>query len=256
MKTQYPTLIAILCVALVGVFADQVAAQGSGPNNLFSQYYTQPGASSVNAELYPAPHPVPRHVGHTYHTYQPLMPHEHMYAHQRDYYRYYAGPESFYSNQCGGPSYRPGYGLNKTTVRWQSGCNSVAPLPGNTLPLMKLNNIWSRRYSVPRPKTGILGGLSGGGGGLGGGCLGGGCLSAHRRGAGAFGSFGGGVSESFGDGAGFGDEFGGGYGGEYDAGFGGEGGCNSYEGCATNWTQARQQAVSRTAQAMNDRSVR
>ena len=252
MKTQYPTLIAIVCVMFVGLVAGQLIAQESRPNNLFSQYYTQPGVSSVNAEMYPAPHQVPRHVGHTYNTYQPLMPHEFMYEHQRDYYRYYATPETFYRSQCGGPYDPGGYGLNKTSVRWQSGSNSVAPLPGNILPIQRLNNIWSNRYAVPRPKTGShWGGLGGigchGKGCLGrGGCLGKGCLGAH---------FGGGVSESFSDGVGgFGGGFDGGFGGGFDGGFGG---CES---CASNsnsdWTRARQQAVARTAQALNDRIAR
>jgi len=245
MKTHYSTLLTIVCVMFVGAAADQLMAQGAQPNNLFSQYYTQPGASSVNAEMYPAPHQVPRHVGHTYNTYQPLMPHEFMYAHQREYYRYYATPETFYRNQCGGGhAYPGGYGLNKTTVRWQSGSNSVAPLPGNILPIQRLNSIWSNRYAVPRPRTGILGGL-------GGGCLGKGCLGAR------FGGFAdGGVSESFGDEVG-------GFGGEFDSGFG-DGGFGyddgGYEGCASNsnsdWSHARQRAISRTAQAMSDRTAR
>lgn len=240
MKTQYSTLIAIVSVMFVGLFADQLMAQGSQPNNLFSQYYTQPGASTVNAELYPAPHQVPRHVGHTYNTYQPLMPHEFMYAHQRDYYRYYATPENFYSNQCGGPTDRGGYGLNKTTVRWQSGSNSVAPLPGNILPLQKLNYIWSKRYAVPRPRTGGLG--LGSCGCLGKGCKG--CLGARFGGA-AAGC--GGVSESFGDEVG-------GFGGEFGGGFGDCQGCVSNSN--SNWSQARQHSVARTAQAMNDRTAR
>lgn len=57
--------------------------------NLFYNYYVQPaGPSSVGAELYPSPRPVPPLVGHTYVTYEPLMPHEFLYRHSRTYWRY------------------------------------------------------------------------------------------------------------------------------------------------------------------------
>lgn len=39
--------------------------------------------------MYMAPGPVPAHVGHTYYTYQPFMPHEMLYKHKRTYHRYY-----------------------------------------------------------------------------------------------------------------------------------------------------------------------
>jgi hypothetical protein len=41
--------------------------------------------------MYVAPRPVPANVGHTYITYQPLMPHEFMYKHHRTYHQYYDG---------------------------------------------------------------------------------------------------------------------------------------------------------------------
>jgi len=37
--------------------------------------------------LYPCPVPAPPSVGHTYITYQPLMPHEFLYRHRRTYTR-------------------------------------------------------------------------------------------------------------------------------------------------------------------------
>ena len=49
-----------------------------------------------------APHPIPANVGHTYITYQPLMPHEWLYPHHRRYHRYYD----------------EGRGLNRTSVNW------------------------------------------------------------------------------------------------------------------------------------------
>ena len=50
----------------------------------------RPGTcGGVPAEMYLAPQPVPAYVGHTYFTYQPMMPHELLYQHHRTYYRHY-----------------------------------------------------------------------------------------------------------------------------------------------------------------------
>jgi hypothetical protein len=38
--------------------------------------------------MYVSPRPVPPHVGHTYTTYQPFMPHEYLYHHHRSHYTY------------------------------------------------------------------------------------------------------------------------------------------------------------------------
>lgn len=115
-------LLATAVIAVLSVSGAPVSAQfgeGNSPNNLFSQYSTQPGASMTQAGMYPAPHYVPQNVGHSYNTYQPLMPHEMMYQHSRNYYNYY---------NTGG--YYGGYdALNKTQVRWQSGTNHMGPLP-------------------------------------------------------------------------------------------------------------------------------
>ena len=116
-------LMAAAVVAFMSFAASPVSAQfgtGNSANNLFSQYYTQPGASAVQAGMYPAPHYVPENVGHSYDTYQPLMPHEMMYQHSRNYYNYY---------NTGG-YYGGGYdSLNKTQVRWQAGANHMGHLP-------------------------------------------------------------------------------------------------------------------------------
>jgi hypothetical protein len=73
-----------------------------GQPDLFYNYYAWPSCTGNGAELYVSPRPVPPHVGHTYITYQPLMPHEFMYAHHRTYHRYYNG----------------GQGLNRTHVSY------------------------------------------------------------------------------------------------------------------------------------------
>ena len=47
-----------------------------------------PAASpGFGAQLYVAPRPVPPHVGHTWYTYPPFMPHEFLYKHHRRYIR-------------------------------------------------------------------------------------------------------------------------------------------------------------------------
>jgi hypothetical protein len=74
-----------------------------GNPDLFANYYVGPGCGSVSAEMYPAPHPVPAWVGHTYFTYQPFMPHEFLYKHHRVYHRYY----------------NEGRGLTRTSVHWR-----------------------------------------------------------------------------------------------------------------------------------------
>src|SRR5687768_5084458 len=57
--------------------------------DLFYNYYVGNNCGGMGAQLYLSPRPVPAFVGHTYITYQPLMPHEFLYAHDRTYHRYY-----------------------------------------------------------------------------------------------------------------------------------------------------------------------
>lgn len=74
--------------------------------DLFYNYYAQPGPyNGAAAGMYPAPLPVPPHVGHTYVTYQPFMPHEYLYKHHRSYY-----------------TYNRGAGWTRTNVRYGTGC--------------------------------------------------------------------------------------------------------------------------------------
>ncbi len=70
--------------------------------DLFYNFYVPPcDYHGAGAQLYVSPRPAPPLVGHTYITYQPLMPHEFLYKHHRTYYRYH-----------------PGSGVTKTKVRW------------------------------------------------------------------------------------------------------------------------------------------
>lgn len=145
---------AITVFSIAAECADAQTGQGNLPNSLFSQYLTQGGASQATAGMYPAPHPVPSHVGASWYTYQPLMPHEMMYTHSRNYYNYY-NDSAFYG---GGGS------LNKTTVRWQNGSAGVAPLPLSNYRLQQA------RYALAAKRYCIDGNCGGGsyGGGFGG----------------------------------------------------------------------------------------
>ena len=85
--------VAILGSSLVGSHRAQ-AQDYCGPYSrpdLFYNYYVPPVSccdrGAEGAELYVSPRPTPPLVGHTYITYQPLMPHEFMYHHHRCYYR-------------------------------------------------------------------------------------------------------------------------------------------------------------------------
>jgi hypothetical protein len=224
---------AIVSVAVSGFVAGNSMAQSSGTENLYSQYYTQPGVSIAHAEMYPAPHPVPAHVGHSYYTYQPLMPHEMMYTHSRNYYNFYASPSSFYCNMCGGPTYQPGYGMTKTSVRWQNGCTHIAPLAGTITPFSRIANCLNGLHAVRPPRPGLHGGL---GAHLR-------AKHAHHAARAATGMEGGAVD-----------------GGCLDEGCPPDsdmdGTCENCEIMAANWQRAREQSAARTANSMSNRITR
>ena len=54
-----------------------------GNPDLFYNFYVPPNCGGMGAAMYQAPQAVPPLVGQTYYTYQPLMPHEHMYEHNK-----------------------------------------------------------------------------------------------------------------------------------------------------------------------------
>ena len=74
-----------------------------GEHDLFANYFVGNNCGGYGAAMYVSPLPVPPHVGHTFITYQPLMPHEFLYRHHRTYHRYYDG----------------GMGLTRTSVRYR-----------------------------------------------------------------------------------------------------------------------------------------
>lgn len=57
--------------------------------HLFYNFYVGGNCGSIPAGMYPSPMPTPPIVGHTFYTYQPLLPHEFMYAHKRVYHHHY-----------------------------------------------------------------------------------------------------------------------------------------------------------------------
>ncbi len=79
--------VVLAALAVTLTTADQARAElvrHSTAGDLFYNYYVPP-VGGVGAKLYPCPRPTPPVVGHTYITYQPLMPHEFLYKHHRVY---------------------------------------------------------------------------------------------------------------------------------------------------------------------------
>lgn len=138
-------LISKIAIALVALAVLPAAVQAQTADDqsahLFHNMYTGGASSQYTAGMYPAPHPTPRIAGHTFYTYQPLMPHQMMYEHTRTYYNTYGGPEMFYQNPCSngrcGDLYG-GAGVNKTTVVWQHGGTFATPYPFSIHPLQNL----------------------------------------------------------------------------------------------------------------------
>jgi hypothetical protein len=84
------TLLAVWAVAGGMVATAQAEVRHSVQGDLFYNFYVPPvGDQSVGAEMYLCPRPTPPLVGHTYISYQPLLPHEMMYPHHRVYKTYH-----------------------------------------------------------------------------------------------------------------------------------------------------------------------
>lgn len=75
--------------AVEGLYKRTISYQNK--SDLFYNVYEGPNPSGTTAGAYVSPRPVPPNVGHTYTTYQPLMPHEYMYRHTRSHYAYQQG---------------------------------------------------------------------------------------------------------------------------------------------------------------------
>ncbi|MHB1036015.1 MAG: hypothetical protein ACYC35_16385 [Pirellulales bacterium] len=94
----------LLAMSIASGPQDALAGNPHAQNypQLFTNYYVPAYADGVGAELYLCPRPTPPLVGHTYITYQPLMPHEFLYKHSRSY-----------------RTYHPDAGWTRTYVSWR-----------------------------------------------------------------------------------------------------------------------------------------
>jgi len=109
-------------------FSPDRYAQQAGPHDLFYNYYVGPGncGGAAVAGMYPSPRPTPPLVGHTYITYQPLMPHEFLYTHKRKY-------RATHSDGS----------VTRTRVRYGHGLRGqLNPRPGKALPQPVGLNWW------------------------------------------------------------------------------------------------------------------
>lgn len=98
---------AVCCALVLTAFAVAPAvahAQGYQhpvpQQDLFYNFYVDSPTGNA-AAMYVSPRPTPEMVGHTWVTYQPLMPHEFLHPHHRTYY-----------------AYNPGSGMTQTKVWW------------------------------------------------------------------------------------------------------------------------------------------
>lgn len=115
-------------IEAAAIDANMPLAMGVRRPDVFYNFYLPPGMDGTSASMYPAPMPVPAHVGHSHYTYQPLLPHENMYRHSRIYYTPHGTRDMFYTDpckngRCGGATY------TKTSVIWGYGSNHLAPMP-------------------------------------------------------------------------------------------------------------------------------
>lgn len=88
--------------ATEGLYKRQITYQNK--QDLFYNFYEGPDPSGTTTAMYISPLPVPAHVGHTYTTYQPFMPHEYMYKHTHSNY-----------------AHAPGAGWSRSKVRYHTG---------------------------------------------------------------------------------------------------------------------------------------
>jgi hypothetical protein len=102
----------LFAMLLVGICQCSPAAAGEhwkqtisyqNKSDLFYNYQVGPQPCGTAAQMYISPRPVPANVGHTYTTYQPLMPHEFLYKHTRSHY-----------------AHQPGAGWSRAKIRYRT----------------------------------------------------------------------------------------------------------------------------------------
>lgn len=82
-------LVAVTAIAAPDVSQPNLSAQARAADLFYNYYVPSGGAGGAAAAMYPCPRPTPPLVGHTYVTYQPLMPHEFLHQHHRNYWRFH-----------------------------------------------------------------------------------------------------------------------------------------------------------------------
>jgi hypothetical protein len=89
-RTTMRATFAALALGYLALVTSAPTAKAAHPD-LFYNHYQGPTAcgDGTPVQLYVGPRPTPPLVGHTYITYQPLMPHEFLYCHHRTYHKYY-----------------------------------------------------------------------------------------------------------------------------------------------------------------------
>jgi hypothetical protein len=107
LRRLLPVVFVLATLVVIWALCPDVTPQAQAAHvtspDLFYNYYVPPAyCGGVATQLYLCPRPTPPLVGHTYVTYQPLMPHEFLYKHCRCYLR---------KHPCGGWS--------KTMIIWQ-----------------------------------------------------------------------------------------------------------------------------------------
>ena len=95
--------VAAACLETPSANAWQRIISYQSKQDLFANYYEGPDPSGTAAGMYISPRPVPPHVGWTYTTYQPYMPHEYMYKHTRSHY-----------------AWNPGAGWSRAKIRYRT----------------------------------------------------------------------------------------------------------------------------------------
>lgn len=85
------------------VYCQEYGDSQYNPDLFYNYYAPATACGGVPAQMYVSPLPTPPLVGHTWITYQPLMPQEFLYHHHRVYHRYYDN----------------GRGLARTRVSWE-----------------------------------------------------------------------------------------------------------------------------------------
>lgn len=100
---------------VVGTVDTYGSDYNGGVPPLFTNYFTVGASDQATAGMYISPINVPGWVGNTYYTYQPLYPHEYLYAHKDRYHNYYNNDGANGLNRTRAVYYNPPV---RTAARW------------------------------------------------------------------------------------------------------------------------------------------